>query len=166
MRFQVGDKVFHPISGVGHIETIEKKIFLGTESRLYYQVATDKSTVWVPVDAQAVIGLRPLTTKRDLARFRSVLKSRPASLTNNHGKRHLEISNRLKGGSLEVMCEAVRDLAGRGWHKPLSNADASSLRKAREALCQEWAAADGVSIAEASQEVESLLTDGRKAHKG
>ena len=165
MQFHAGDRVFHPIHGVGQIETIEKKKVLGNAPRLYYQVRTEKSTVWVPVDAQQTIGLRLLTPKRDLERFRSILKGRPASLTNNHSKRHLEISNRLNGGSLEMMCQAVRDLAARGWRQSLNSADAASLRKARDRLYQEWAAAEGVSVEKASEEVEALLAQAHKAHK-
>lgn len=165
MQFHVGDRVFHPIHGVGQIETIENKKFLGPDSRLYYEVRTEKSTVWVPVDAQQVIGLRLLTPKRSLERFRTILKSRPVSLTNNHSKRHIEIASRLSEGSLEMMCEAVRDLAARGWKQSLSSADSASLRKARERLYQEWAAAEGVTVAKATEEVEALLTHAQKTHK-
>src|SRR3972149_5883426 len=95
MKYQVGDKVFHPTYGVGHIATVEKRKILGNVSRLYYEIAAQRSTVWVPVDAQETIGLRLLTTKRDLARLRALLKSRPNALTDNHGRRHLAIANRL-----------------------------------------------------------------------
>lgn len=165
MQFHVGDRVFHPVHGVGQIETIEKKKFLGNVPRLYYQVHAEKSTVWVPVDAQQEIGLRLLTPKRDLERFRSILKSKPASLTDNHSKRHLEIASRLSGGSLEMMCQAVRDLAARGWKQSLSSADAAALRKARDRLYQEWAAAEGVSVSKATEEVEALLSQAQKAYK-
>ncbi len=165
MQFRVGDRVFHPIHGVGHIEIIEKKKFLGNVPRLYYQIHTEKSTVWVPVDAQQSVGLRLLTPKRELERFRAILKGRPASLTNNHSKRHLEIANRLNEGSLEMMCQAVRDLSARSWRQSLSSADAASLRKARDRLYQEWAAAEDVSIEKATEEVEALLAKAEKTYR-
>jgi CarD family transcriptional regulator len=165
MPFHVGDRVFHPIHGVGQIETIEKKKFLNNIPRLYYQVRAEKSTVWVPVDAQQTVGLRLLTPKRDLERFRAILKSRPASLTDNHSKRHIEIASRLSDGSLEMMCQAVRDLAGRALKQSLSSADAASLRKARDRLYQEWAAAEGVSVDKATEEVEALLAQAHKSSK-
>ena len=163
MPFHVGDRIFHPIHGVGQIETVEKKNLLGNIARLYYQIRTEKSTVWVPVDSQPAIGLRLLTTKRDLGRLRTILKGRPASLTDNHSKRHLEIASRLTEGSLEMTCAVVRDLAARSSKQSLSSADAASLRKARERLYQEWAAAQGVSVTRATEEVEALLA---QAHKG
>jgi len=165
MQFRVGDRVFHPIHGVGQVESVEKKKLTGDLAILYYEVRTEKSTVWVPVDAQQAIGLRLLTPKRSLERFRTILKSKPTSLTNNHSKRHIEISNRLNEGSLEMMCQAVRDLAARGWKQSLSSADAASLRKARDRLYQEWAAAEGVTVAKATEEVEALLSQAQKSYK-
>ena len=131
---------------------------------MYYEVRTEKSTVWVPVDAQQAIGLRLLTPKRDLERFREILRGKPSSLTDNHSKRHLEIASRLSDGTLERMCQAVRDLAGRSWKHSLSSADATALRKARERLYQEWAAAEGVPVARAIEEVEALLTRAREQY--
>jgi len=51
----------------------------------------------------------------------------------------------------------VRDLTAWGWRKSLNRTDAVTLKKTQESLCQEWATAAGVSIAEATKEVKSLL---------
>ena len=164
MRFQVGDTVFHPVHGVGHIVAVAEKQFVGEKVSLYYEITTEKSTVWVPVEAHVAIGLRRVTVKGDLARYRTLLKSRPASLVDDHGKRHLHIAGCLKEGSLQLVCEVVRDLTSRAWRKPLTQADTVALRKAREELHQEWATADGVSIAEAAREVDALLLKARQAY--
>lgn len=164
MQFEVGDTVFHPVHGVGHITAISENRFVGNQNRQYYEVATEKSTIWVPIEASATIGLRRVTVKRDLARYRSVLKSHPTWLDDDHGKRRLYIANRLKEGSLDVACQVVRDLTARGWNKRLTQVDTIALRKVREGLDQEWAAAEGVSIAEATQEIDALLLEGRQAY--
>lgn len=157
MQFHVGEAVFHPVYGVGRIVTLSQQQFTGNTARLYYEINTGKSTVWVPVDAQEKVGLRRLTNKRDLERYRNILKSRPVALDSHPGKRQIELAGRFKQGSLEVLCEIVRDLTAQAAHKPLASADANALKKAREALEQEWAAADGVSVATASREIEALL---------
>ena len=164
MLLQVGDFVVHPAHGVGHVVRLEEKQFAGAEARLYYEVATlQKSTVWVPVEVGASIGLRPLTAKGDLVQYRGLLRSRPGLLNQDHRQRRLELAGRLKQGSFRIVCEVVRDLAARGWRKPLSEADNAVYRKVRENLYQEWATAEGVSITEAAQEVESLLRESRQA---
>ena len=164
MPFKVDEFVVHPTHGVGHIVRLEEKRFFGEESCLYYEVATQNSIVWVPVEADKAVGLRQLTAKYDLARYRSLLKSRPTPLNQDHRKRHLELGDRLKQGSFQAVCEVVRDLTAHGWRKPLSEGGAALLRQIRENLCREWAASDGVSLAEAIQEVESLLLEARQAH--
>jgi RNA polymerase-interacting CarD/CdnL/TRCF family regulator len=64
------------------------------------------------------------------------------------------------------MCEVVRDLTAWGWRKPLNRTDAVTLKKTQESLYQEWATAAGVSIAEATNEVKSLLQTTQQASLG
>jgi len=161
MELQVGDRVVHPIYGVGRIATVGKKRFTG-EARMYYEIVAAKTTVWVPMESSEAIGLRRLTTKPDLATYRKVLKSRPISLDQDHTRRRMELAERLKQGSFQALCEMVRDLTARGWRKPLGSADASYLRKAHDHLSEEWASADGVSIAAASEEIDTLLLESRQ----
>ena len=164
MPFQIGDFVFHPAHGVGRIVRLEERRFDREQARLYYEVLTQKSTIWVPVETYEAVGLRQLTARPDLARYRNVLRSRPAPLEKDTYKRRRELADRLKQGSFQAVCEVVRDLTARSWRKPLNEADSASLRRAREYLCQEWAAAAGVSIAEATQEVEDLLREARQVY--
>jgi RNA polymerase-interacting CarD/CdnL/TRCF family regulator len=72
---------------------------------------------------------------------------------------------RVKDGSFLAWCEAVRDLTALGWSKALNESDSAMLRKTRRDVCTEWATADGVSITEATNEVETALLDGRKVHE-
>jgi CarD family transcriptional regulator len=166
MQFKVGDLVVHPIHGIGHIVNIEKKQFSEKRTRLYYKVTFPKRTVWIPVEAQGARRLRLITAKSDLDQYRNLLKSRPVPLTKNHHRRHLELVNRLKQGSFQVVCEVVRDLTAWGWRKPLGPTDKATLQKTRESLYREWATAAGVSVAEAIKEVESLLRATQRAYMG
>lgn len=166
MQFKVGDSVVHPVYGVGHIVKIEERQFSEKEARLYYQITMPNRTLWIPVEAHEVIGLRLVTAKHDLDQYRNLLKSRPVPLKQNHHQRHLELGDRLKQGSFRVLCEVVRDLTAASWRKPLGRSDTATLKKTRESLCQEWATAAGVSIAEAIKEVESLLGATQQASVG
>jgi RNA polymerase-interacting CarD/CdnL/TRCF family regulator len=165
MPFQVDDRVVHPTHGVGRVVGLVTQRFSEAEARLYYEIAIQRSTVWIPVDADTARELRPLTPKAELARYRNVLRSRPASLTADHRQRRLDLLSRLKAGSFQSLCEVVRDLTARGWQKALGEMDATALRKTRDGLCQEWAAADGVSVLDAVKEVDALLLEGRQAYQ-
>jgi CarD family transcriptional regulator len=157
MRFKVGDSVVHPSHGVGRIVGLEVQTFMADHGQLFYEVSTSKSTVWVPVDAGADGGLRRLSSKQELAHCRRLLQKSPVVLEPDHRKRQLELAARLRGGSFQTLCEVVRDLTARGRIKPLNESDSSALRRARSALLQEWAASAGVTLAEATAEVDGLL---------
>ena len=164
MEFKVGDIVVHPAHGLGHIVRLESKGLSGEELCLYYEVATAKSTVWVPVNGHDAISLRLLTRKADLGRYRAVLNGPPAAPNKDHRQRRLELGDRMRQVPFQAVCEVVRDLTALGWHKTLNDTDSTWLRKAHGKLCQEWAAADGVSIVEAAQEVGALLKQAQQAH--
>jgi CarD family transcriptional regulator len=163
MQFKIGDFIVHPVYGVGRLVKIEERQFSEKGARLYYQVTLPRRTVWIPVEAQATIGLRLVTAKGDLDYHRELLKSRPAPLHKDNKQRHLELVSRLNRGSFQAMCEVVRDLTAWGWRKPLGHMDMTTLKQTQESLYQEWAAADGVSIAEAIKEVKSLLQTTQQA---
>lgn len=166
MQFNVGEFVVHPVYGVGHIVKIEEKRFYEKEKRLYYRIIWPERTVWVPVEARATSRLRLVTAKRDLDQYRDLLKSPPVPLPKKHHQRHLELINRLKQGSFQVVCEVVRDLTAWGWRKPLGPTDKTTLQKTRERLHQEWAKAADVSINEVINEIDSLLRTSQRAFMG
>lgn len=163
IQFKVGDFIMHPVYGLGHLVKIEEKQFSEIRARLYYQITLPRSTIWIPVEAQATVGLRLVTARSDLDRYRDLLKSRPVPLHKDHRRRHLELVNRLSQGSFQVACEVVRDLTAWDRRKPLNRTDAVTLKKTQESLYQEWATAAGVSIAEAIKEVKSLLQTAQPA---
>ena len=157
MEFKIGDLVVLPAYGIGRIKEIEEKNFSEQGARLYYKVALLKHSIWIPVEAHEVSGLRLATGKSDLDHYRHLLKSPPAPLEKNHHRRHLELIGRLKQGSFQVVCEVVRDLTAWGQRKPLGQTDTALLQKTRKSLCQEWATAAGISTTEAIKEIDSLL---------
>jgi len=164
MQFKVGDHVMHVSHGSGQIVAIEEKRILGNESRLFYVVVINQSTVWVPVDSDSASSLRLLVSNTALTQCRVLLKSRPIRLNADRRQRSLELTNRLRRGSFEISCEVVRDLTAPGWPKPLSESDSSALRKVQEAVSREWATAAGVPLSEATREIMALLQEGRRTH--
>jgi RNA polymerase-interacting CarD/CdnL/TRCF family regulator len=160
MAFKVDDWVVHPKHGVGQVVKLDMREFTEGAEKLYYEISIPNGTVWVQVDA-AASGLRKVTTKDDLARYRDILRSRPKNLAADYRKRQTELADRLRQGSLKARCEVVRDLSALGWHKPLGERSSTLLRAAHQVLYQEWAMADGVSLSEATKEVLALLQEGK-----
>jgi CarD family transcriptional regulator len=163
MPFNIGEWVVHPMHGVGKVTRLELKQF-AQAAQLYYEIAIAKGTLWVEVETPPV-GLRRLTAKDELPRYRTVLLSSPTPLNKDYHQRREELRGRLKSGTFQVKCEVVGDLTPHGWQKRLSEVDAALLRSARDGLCQEWAEAEAVTMAEAITEVENLLREARQVYQ-
>lgn len=161
MQFQIGDRVVHPVHGVGTIKTFSKQLFLGEKAHEYYQVIAGKATVWVPVNDQGFTVLRKVAPKESLDECRGLLRQRPIPLDRDCKIRELEIARLLKDKLLPALCETVRDLTARSRQTPLGRVEGELLKKTFKALCDEWAASDGVSVETALGEIESLLQKSR-----
>jgi RNA polymerase-interacting CarD/CdnL/TRCF family regulator len=164
MSIEVNDWVVHPQCGVGRVVKLEVREFDPGIAQRYYVIAIAKGTMWVPVDGPPS-GLRRLTAKGELGKYRGILRSRPTPLAMDSRQRQIALAVRLKEGSFQARCEVVRDLTAHRWHKSLNESGSVLLRNVHEVLCAEWAAAEGLSFNEATQEVEALLLEGRRAYE-
>jgi RNA polymerase-interacting CarD/CdnL/TRCF family regulator len=165
MAIKANDWAVHPWHGIGRVVKLETRRFDGGPERHYYEFAIPTGTVWVLVHGSPS-GLRPLTAKGDLDRYRSLLSSRPEPLDANHRQRQIELAERARENSFDTRCKLVRDLTGAGWNRALNESDSVMLRKVRDALCAEWAVVEGLSVNEATREVMGLLQEGKKAYGG
>ena len=163
MSFKVGDQVVHPRHGLGHVTNVAVKQFVEGEKRPFYEIAFPGSTLWVPL-SRSTSGIRKLTVKSEIARCRRLLKAPAAPLNDDPRLRQTELNEHLKEGTLTAHCEVVRDLTAQSWHKPLGGAIASFLQVTQDVLCQEWAAVEGITLAEAATEINALLEKGRRAN--
>lgn len=160
MEFKIGDRVVHPVHGVGIVKTLTEQQFGRAPLRRYYEVTTQGPTLWVPIDVQGQTVLRGVASKASLDECRDLLLAEPLRFDTSPKVRHGEIAARLKGGSLPALCEMVRDLRARNWGIALSPAEEDVLRKTFNTMRDEWAVSDGVSPANALHEIEDLLKEG------
>jgi RNA polymerase-interacting CarD/CdnL/TRCF family regulator len=163
MPIKVGDRVIHPRHGLGQVTNLAIKQFVEGEKRPFYEIAFPGSTLWVPLNF-TTSGIRKLSAKREIVDCRRVLKSPAESLNNDFRLRQAELKDRLKEGTLVARCEVVRDLTAFGWHKPLNGSIAAFLQSTLDVLCQEWAAVEKITPAEAATEIQSILDEGKQAN--
>jgi CarD family transcriptional regulator len=162
MGFNVGDRVVHPQHGVGDVVKLERREFEPGMMRQYYEVSVSSgSTIWVPFDPPS-FGLRTLAARSEINRCRQILAARPSPLGEDSRSRQADLTNRLRQGTIRTQCEVVRDLYAFGEHKSLYGSIAGFFRQTQQVLCQEWAIVEGVTPAEAMQEVTALLEKSRR----
>jgi len=164
MEFKIGDRVVHPQHGVGQVVKMDERQFEPGAKLQYYEISIPGSTVWVPMDL-SISGLRKLTVRSEINHCRKILESLPSPLTEDARSRQSELAARLKQGTIRTQCEVVRDLYAYGEHRSLNGTIGVFYKAARDVLCQEWSAVEGVSLAEATQEIDILLEKSRHALK-
>ena len=164
MSFKVGDRVIHPRHGLGNVTKLAIKQFVEGEKRPFYEISFPGSTLWVPLSL-STSGIRKLTVKSEIANCRQLLKMPARPLNADPRLRQAELSDHLKEGTLTAHCKVVRDLTAYGDQKPLSGALATFLKVTLDVFCQEWAAVEGITIAEAAIEIKALLEKGGWAEK-
>lgn len=164
MPFKIGDRVVHPHHGIGTITNLANKGFEPGKARVYYEISLGSGTLWVPVDDPA-LGLRKLTAKSQLEQCSLILASLPSALDTAPRELRHELSMHLRGGTIVAQCEVVRDLTALGWRKPLQGSMAEFRHMALTVLCQEWAAVAEISVAEATDKINSCLDKGRQAYR-
>jgi CarD family transcriptional regulator len=162
MSYQVDETVVLSGHGLGRIAGLVTKSFGSAERQQYYEVVTGRSTVWVAVETADARGLRPLTSRAELGRYRDLLRSRPVPLISDYQKRRHELHSRQRLGTFQAICELVRDLSARNSQAALNDVDNTLLHQAQAGLCEEWAVVDGVSLPQANSEVAALLLEGRQ----
>jgi CarD family transcriptional regulator len=113
--FRIGDKVIHPSYGVGTVIEIKETHTLGSRKR-YYSIellGQPETIVMVPVGAEKRMGLRRPVPAAMLSQVWRVLEGDPNELPSNHDKRCDLLLEKLHGGDVLKIAEAVRDLAWR-----------------------------------------------------
>jgi RNA polymerase-interacting CarD/CdnL/TRCF family regulator len=163
MVFQVGDRVIHPRHGLGQVTGLAVKQFTEGEKRPFYEISFPGSTLWVPLNLSGT-GIRKLTVKSEIAICRRLLQAPAKPLNTDPRLRQTELRTHLKIGTLTARCEVVRDLVAGGGHRHLSATMDAFLKATQAVLCQEWAAVEGISLSEATSEIESLLEKARQVN--
>lgn len=161
MGFKRNEMVVHPRYGVGCVVALGLRQFGSNGEQEYYEIAIPSGTVWVPASDHES-GLRPLVSRTDLVRYRKLLRSRPLPLASDSKQRKSDLAERMKDSTFDGRCKLLRDLCAHRTIKPLDETSGGVLRKVRELLFAEWAAADGSSSEEAAREIDALMVEGRE----
>lgn len=160
--FHVGDQVIHWSHGPGEIVQLDEKEMSGQTSR-YYVVQMRNLTLWVPITEEGERCLRFPSQPTDFMQQLEILRSPGELLSMDRMDRKVELTERLREGSLEAICRMVRDLTLFKQTKKANDQDNLMLDRARSLLLTEWCLSLSIPLAQAEADLEQLLSQATAA---
>jgi CarD family transcriptional regulator len=161
--FKIGDPVVHPVHGAGVVEVLEERD-VGGRNDQYYRIkllSQPASNLIVPTRSAGTLGLRRAIARSRLGRVWRILRSAPESLPSDHKKRYELVQDKLQGGDVLQIAEAVRDMSWRQQQEgSLTTRGKRIFEDGMSLLVGELAAAQGIEMADAESQVRSRLEKG------
>ncbi len=158
--FKVGDLAVYPAQGVGVIESIESKEFVGQKHDFYVlRILDSDMTIMVPVGNTGSVGMRTLIDKDRVARVYDVLNDKTAidQVIASWSRRQRGYNEKIRTGDLFEVAEVLRDLYQIKGSKELSYGEKKVLELARKLLVKEVALAAGTEEEQVVERVESFF---------
>jgi RNA polymerase-interacting CarD/CdnL/TRCF family regulator len=149
----------HWTYGLGNIVALEERA-ISEVKRLYYAVRIKDLTVWVPLDNDVHIHLRPPMDAAHFKELFTILAQPGESLPDDRQERKLLILEKLKDGRAESLCRVISSLSSYQKVRALNETDQSLMKRARNALLGEWTYVLNVPLVDAETELRQLLDSG------
>ena len=137
MAFAEGDKVVYPHHGAAVVECLVERDILGGR-RTYLKLRLLRGlTILVPVNSAERVGLRAVSSRKDVDGVFDLLRQSEGSMPDLWPKRFKSNVTKLSSGDIYQGAEVVRDLSLMARRKGISDAEQTLLEKARELLISE-----------------------------
>lgn len=158
VKFGIGDKILHPLYGIGTVVAIEEQRDNGMVRNHYViELVRGKGRLLTPVERAGELGLRRPISKKERDKLLKVLGGTPRRLPKDYPSRRKKIRDTLREGSFVDIGGAVRDLAWRRTEGQATTGDRRLLDRAKDLLATELAASDGIREEEAMLRIDSAL---------
>jgi len=160
VNFKIGDKVVYPNHGVGVIEKVDSRT-IGELSSSFYclRILSTDSTVMVPVDNTATVGLRKVLTRRQTSHVMKVLKDGEVTTYDDWKGRFQANSEKMRSGDIRAVAEVLKSLTALNEVKPLSYRERRMRDRARFLLISELAEAAGKESDEMETKIDIALSE-------
>ena len=158
MGFKIGDKVVYPNHGIGVIEDIEKHKLEGTNGSFYrLRILANDSTVMVPAANISQVGLRRVSTRKEVEKVFGVLGDGDVLVHTNWKGRFQDNSNRMRTGEILEVAMVLKNLSLLSQQKTLSYRERRMLDRARYLVVSEIAEVEKASQAQVEEKVDKAV---------
>ncbi len=137
--FRIGDKILHPLHGVGVIEAIADQEVLGITKKYYMVNLTMKNMkISVPVETVEEVGVRKIIKKEVIDEVLHDLRSKDTTeMPANWNRRYKHNLEKIKTGDVHEVAEVLRNLYLKDKKKGLSMGEKKMLDNAMQLLIGE-----------------------------
>ncbi len=160
MTFQVGDNVVYPSQGAGVVEETTTREVLGeTQEYLKIVFVRGDMEVLVPMRKGQEVGLRHTVGSDEIQQVFDALAKADLSLPTQWPPRYRAEQDILSAGSAYDLARLIGVLAKRDIEKGLAATEREVLENAKSMLASELAVVQKLSLADAAQQLESVIDD-------
>ncbi len=160
MTFEVGDNVVYPSQGAGVVQERTTRAVLGeTQEYLKIVFVRGDMEVLVPLRKGQEVGLRHTVGIDEIQQLFDALGKADLSLPTQWPPRYRAEQDILAGGSAYDLARIIGVLAQRDIEKGLAATEREVLENAKNMLSSELAVVQGVTMQEASRQLEDFIRD-------
>ena len=157
-EFKIGEIVVYPKHGVGEIIKIESMEVSSIKAKFYVvKMEQSKLTIRVPLDKQNEVGLRKISSKKNIDEVFNTLKLKPKIRRIMWSRRAQEYDAKIFSGDPIKIGEVVRDLFRKNSQPEQSYSERQMFQVALERLAREVAAVEKTDYFQATEKIETTL---------
>jgi CarD family transcriptional regulator len=156
--FKVGEIVVYPKHGVGEITRIESMKLSNIKSKFYVvKMEQAKLTIRVPLEKKQEVGLRKISSKKNIDQIYNILKSKPKIRRIMWSRRAQEYDTKIYSGDPLKIAEVIRDLFRKDSQPEQSYSERQMFQMSLERLAREVAAVEKTDYYQTTEKIENIL---------
>ncbi len=156
--FNADDFVVYPTHGVGRILGTEQNTVAGMNiDMLIVRFEQDRMTLRVPLEKARSLGLRTLSSKKQMDEAITTLKAKARVRRDMWSKRAKQYEDKIRSGDPVSIAEVVRDLRRRNTQTEQSYSERQMYQAALQRLAREFAAIEKIDQEAAAVKLENLM---------
>jgi CarD family transcriptional regulator len=158
--FKVGDLAVYPAQGVGVIEAIESREYMGSKKLFYVmKIMSNDMKIMIPTDSAESVGLREIIAEGEIPKVYEILRNKDVTIDKQTwNKRYKEYLDKIKTGSVFEIARVLRDLFILKSDKNLSFGERKMMDTAKSLLVKEISVASHAEETQVEQDLRTILT--------
>jgi len=158
--FKVGDLAVYPAQGVGVIEAIESREYMGSNQLFYVmKIMSNDMKIMIPTDSAESVGLREIIAEEEIPKVYEILRNKDVTIDKQTwNKRYKEYLDKIKTGSVFEIARVLRDLCILKSDKNLSFGERKMMDTAKSLLVKEISVASHAEETKVEQDLRTILT--------